>query len=69
MMKQKLNCKCQKPYKLIIVDLNMPRMGGLEMIEQLKVAFKLGQLKSYEKETIFVLSTAECSRNSTEEQT
>lgn len=40
-MKQKLKTCCGRPYKLVIVDLNMPRMDGIDLIK----AVKRGNLK------------------------
>lgn len=33
--KKRENC-CTKPYKIVIIDLNMPKLDGIGMISQLK---------------------------------
>lgn len=61
-MKQKLKTCCGRPYKLLIVDLNMPRMGGIELINEIKRGSMKQELSAY-KDSFFVLSTAQGDRN------
>ena len=35
-LKLKLGLCCRTPYKLIFVDLNMPRMNGIEMTKEVR---------------------------------
>lgn len=35
MMESKIQTCCKKPYPIVFVDLNMPIMGGIEMMEAL----------------------------------
>eukprot|EP00347_Sterkiella_histriomuscorum_P009997 403339079 len=56
--KAALSC-CKVPYKLILIDLNMPKMGGLQMIKNIREnIFNKGSLQCY-KDSMFVLCTAE----------
>jgi CheY-like chemotaxis protein len=51
-MRKKRNLCCKQPYKLVVVDLNMPNLDGLGMMEQLK---EEGQLN----DTIFILASCQ----------
>jgi CheY-like chemotaxis protein len=63
LMEQKLKSCCKKPYMLVFVDLNMPVMDGVKMLEYVKgnnMAFAHANknfIKAYSK-TSFVLNTA-----------
>jgi CheY-like chemotaxis protein len=35
-MKKKLNKCCERPYKLIFIDMNMPIMDGVETLNEIK---------------------------------
>ena len=57
-MNQKIkNCSCKSGYLLAIIDLNMPRMGGTEMMLELQEKFKSGQMLEHSS-TRYILSTA-----------
>ena len=60
-MDRKLAADCcnGKPHKLVIVDLNMPRMGGIEFMKIAKERMEQGTRgwDAY-NHSIFVLSTA-----------
>lgn len=56
-LKAKSRSCCRQPYKLIIVDNNMPVMGGIEMMNEIRELQKLGDLLEY-KQSAFVLSSA-----------
>ncbi|CDW78418.1 multi-sensor hybrid histidine kinase [Stylonychia lemnae] len=50
---------CSSCYQLVFIDLNMPKMGGLEMMKHIRYQQNIqGQFQNY-KETKFVLSTAQ----------
>jgi len=36
MMSEKLTKCCKQPYAVVIIDLNMPVLDGIEMIKQIK---------------------------------
>ncbi len=58
-MKNKIaNCTCRKGYIMAIVDLNMPRMGGSDMMKKLKENFENGIMLEH-KNTKYILSTAQ----------
>lgn len=62
-MDRKLNGACcrGKPHKLIIVDLNMPRMGGVEFMRVVKERMNARGVSGWEayRDSKFVLSTAQ----------
>lgn len=58
-MKNKVkNCNCNSGYLLAIVDLNMPRMGGTDMMKCLQDYFSEGKMMEHAN-TRFILSTAQ----------
>jgi CheY-like chemotaxis protein len=57
-MQIKLSECCGCAYSLIIVDLNMPRMGGIEFMNTIEEKISKGELLHYKNST-FVLSTAQ----------
>eukprot|EP00347_Sterkiella_histriomuscorum_P023280 403335252 len=61
-LKSKINC-CNMPYKLVLIDLNMPNMGGLQMMKNIRAKLDDGGLMSKYKDTIFVLCTAQNENN------
>lgn len=56
-LKKKLCKCCCKPYRLVFVDLNMPLLGGYEMMKELKKLQQQGELLDY-ADTLFVVCTA-----------
>lgn len=52
------NCMCKKGYLLAIIDLNMPRMGGTDMMKCLQDSFSEGKMTEHIN-TRFILSTAQ----------
>ncbi len=58
-MKNKVEkCFCKKGYLLAIIDLNMPRMGGTDMMKCLQDFFSEGKMMEHVN-TRFILSTAQ----------
>ena len=55
--KKVLNCKCLRGYLLAIIDLNMPRMGGADLMRYLQDNFSEGKMMEHIN-TRFILSTA-----------
>lgn len=58
MLSEKLTTCCGEPYKLIFVDLNMPIMGGYDMMAEVQKLIKEGSLKGY-ADSVFVVCTAQ----------
>ena len=58
MQKKLSGCSCHNPYSLIIVDLNMPRMGGIEFMKTLLEDWNKNKMLEY-SHTTFILSTAQ----------
>ena len=50
MIQDKLQKCCKLPYKLVIVDLNMPKLDGIGMMEQL-------QQYDLMKDTVFIMAS------------
>jgi hypothetical protein len=68
MLRNKLNTCCGCPYKLIVVDLNMPRMGGDQFIQVVRGNPQQNSFNIYTDEELcyqqyqdstFVISTAQ----------
>jgi len=58
MMKDKLKQCCRQPYRIVIIDLNMPGMDGLEMMEKVQENIASGEFITY-KDSWFILHTAQ----------
>ena len=58
-MQEKLNKCCRKPYKLVLIDMNMPRMNGIQMMEKLQEMQARGEMTAYKQGVRWVLSTAD----------
>ena len=52
------SCMCKRGYLLAIIDLNMPRMGGTDMMKCLQDHFSDGKMMEHIN-TRFILSTAQ----------
>ena len=52
MMRKKRTACCKQPYKIVIIDLNMPNLDGIGMINQLK---EEGELNN----TVFIMASCE----------
>ena len=51
------DCICKRGYLLAIIDLNMPRMGGTDLMKYLQDNFSEGKMMEHIN-TRFILSTA-----------
>jgi len=50
---------------MVVVDLNMPRMGGMEMMRNVRAGIENETLREY-KDTKFILSTAQGEQQSSD---
>ena len=57
-MRKKLNLCCKKPYRFIVVDLNMPHLDGVSMMQKLAEFQEEGQLMEY-KTSLFIIATCQ----------
>ena len=57
-MKKKLELCCKKPYRFIVVDLNMPHLDGVSMMQKLAEHQENGQLLEY-KSSLFIIATCQ----------
>ena len=52
MIRKKRGSCCKKPYKLVIIDLNMPNLDGIGMIQQLREEVQIN-------DTIFIMASCQ----------